>query len=270
MSQEPDADPNDAYQGKVSSVNEASRKITIAFETEDPDEFDHETYDYDSSLVAWIALAPSEEDEDAIMMAGAGGDEALPPDDDAIMTADAPSKEDKEKPNPALAKLHTQSWRHPHSKVDAPALEDAVGYGVEIDSHEPDALEGDAFPATIHAVNVEKGTVTVSYEVDDGAPPDYQEMDYHSKDIAWSSPPGATKAKHVPEAVHKTFLQACEAGKIEAVKDLLHSYPTQKPAAWMDEHYYTGLMLAAGTGRDEIVDLLLNCYKEGINVNHKL
>ena len=80
-------------------------------------------------------------------------------------------------------------FKHPHSRVDAPVLTDAVGYAVEIDSHEPDAMEGDAFPATIHAVNVEKGTVTVSYEVDDGAPPDYQEMDYYSKDIAWIKAP---------------------------------------------------------------------------------
>ena len=81
-------------------------------------------------------------------------------------TAPAPSpspKEDK--------KDHKE---HPHSAVPRPALSDAVGYGVEVDSHEPDALEGDAFPATIHAVNVEKGTATVSYEVDDGALPDYQ------------------------------------------------------------------------------------------------
>ena len=47
-----------------------------------------------------------------------------------------------------------------HSAVPRPALSDAVGYGVEVDSHEPDALEGDAFPATIHAVNVRR-TVTV-------------------------------------------------------------------------------------------------------------
>ena len=36
-------------------------------------------------------------------------------------------------------------FKHPHSKIDAPLLSDAVDYAVEIDSHEPDALEGDAF-----------------------------------------------------------------------------------------------------------------------------
>ena len=59
-SQEPDAEPDDAYQGRVSSIDEASRKVTIAFETEIPTEFDHEVYDFDSSHIAWIALAENE------------------------------------------------------------------------------------------------------------------------------------------------------------------------------------------------------------------
>merc|ERR1712054_631308 len=105
---------------------------------------------------------------------------------------------------------------HPHSAVPRPPLEDAGDYEVEIDSHEPDALEGDAFPATIHAVNVEKGTVTVSYEVDDGAPPDYQEMDYHSKDIAWIKAPRKVEAKPEPEP------KPAEAKPEETVKANYH------------------------------------------------
>ena len=81
------------------------------------------------------------------------------------------------------------NYKHQHSKVPRPALADAVGYEVEVDSHEPDALDGDAFPAVVHSVDVSKGVLVVSYEVDEGAPPDLQEMDYYSKDIAWIKAP---------------------------------------------------------------------------------
>ena len=89
----------------------------------------------------------------------------------------------------SLADKSKESFKHPHSKVSRPDLADAAGYEVEVDSHEPDALEGDAFPAVIHSVDMEKNKLTVSFEVDDGAPPDYQEMDYYSRDLAWVAKP---------------------------------------------------------------------------------
>merc|ERR1711871_541246 len=93
-----------------------------------------------------------------------------------------------------------EKFKHKHSKVPRPALADAVGYEVEVDSHEPDALEGDAFPGVVHSVDVSKNTLTVSFEVDEGAPPDYQEMDYYSHDISWAAKGSAAEQKVELEA----------------------------------------------------------------------
>ena len=89
----------------------------------------------------------------------------------------------------SLQEKADRAFKHQHSKVPRPALADAVGYEVEVDSHEPDALDGDAFPAVIDSVDVSKGTLVVSYEVDEGSPPDLQQMDYYSRDLAWVAKP---------------------------------------------------------------------------------
>ena len=116
---------------------------------------------------------------------------------------------------------------------------------------------------------MEKGTVTVSYEVDDGAPPDYQEMDYHSKDIAWIKAPRKVEAKPEPEP------KPAEAKPEETVKANYHfaemkkAILDKKPASLesllkkgadingRDDDGFTPLMWAAASGNEECTKLLI-------------
>ena len=178
-SHEPDALEGDAFPGIIHAVNVEKGTVTVSYEVDEGAPPDYQEMDYLSKDIAWTK-APEKPELNKVPkldLINATTTLTIDPAPEAAPTS-SPTKDDA-----------AEIFKHPHSKIDAPLLSDAVDYAVEIDSHEPDALEGDAFPGIIHAVNVEKGTVTVSYEVDEGAPPDYQEMDYLSKDIAWIKTP---------------------------------------------------------------------------------
>jgi hypothetical protein len=80
-------------------------------------------------------------------------------------------------------------FKHKHSKVARPALKDAVGYEVAVDSHEEDAIEGYACPGVVHSVDEASNTLVVSFGVSEGSPPDYKAEEYTSHDIAWTRAP---------------------------------------------------------------------------------
>ena len=121
--------------------------------------------------------------EEAEAKAEAEAEKAKEEEEEAKMkaAAEAEAKEGRGgKKAPEDAKLN---YKHKHSKVPRPALPDAVGYEVEVTA--TSLTLWTATPScVVHSVDVSKGMMTVSYEVDEGAPPDLQEMDY-ALHLAW-------------------------------------------------------------------------------------
>ena len=75
------------------------------------------------------------------------------------------------------------------SKVPRPLLSKAMGYTVEVVSHEPDADIGDMFLGRVIRIDKDRRTVFVQFECEEGEEPDVEEMGYMSRDIAWIEAP---------------------------------------------------------------------------------
>jgi hypothetical protein len=102
-----------------------------------------------------------------------------------------------------------KEFRHELSQVDRPALNDAVGYGVEIQSHEPGAEPGDMYPGKVHSVH--GNMLHVEFEVEPGNPPDFEDIDYDSRDLAWMEKPAPVAAKAASAPVPEPVLAAKKA-----------------------------------------------------------
>eukprot|EP01038_Epipyxis_sp_PR26KG_P004899 gene4899-6860_t len=69
-------------------------------------------------------------------------------------------------------------------------INEAIGYQVWIDSHEPDAKEGDVMVGWVDKVNPYKQTVLVAFETSDGTTQfEKEEYPFNSDDIDWVIPP---------------------------------------------------------------------------------
>ena len=117
--------------------------------------------------------------------------------------------------------------------------------------------------------------MTVSYEVDEGAPPDYQEMDYLSKDIAWTKAPEKPKMQTAPEPEQKSDPKDGPSNDFEEIKQAIMD---KKPATLdsllskgagvngCDDDGFTPLMWAAASGNEECTKLLI---KKGAQLESK-
>ena len=80
-----------------------------------------------------------------------------------------------------------EEFKHTLSAIEAPEFSKAIGYGVEVQSHDEGAIEGDMCPGIVHSIDSAKGTLRIKFEVEDGDESDYEDLAFDSRDIAWIS-----------------------------------------------------------------------------------
>jgi hypothetical protein len=168
-STEPDAEDGDMYIARVVSVDEVKNTVKVSYTQDDSNtsqDDDLEDFPSDSNLIAWMH-APLIHASESVHH-GKITDPAIPA---------------------ALAAPHHALIKHEHSQIDAPSLRNCLHYSVEVQSHEEGADPGDMFPGTVYAVNIEKGSLTIVFEVESGSLPEYEDIEYHSRDLAWIAPP---------------------------------------------------------------------------------
>ena len=166
QSHEPSAEIGDMFPGVVVSISLADNTMRVMFEVEEGFDPDFEILPYDSTDVAWISVPK-------ITLNSSRAKNATP----VVAPASAATVD--------AVGNSAQVFRHNLSLIDRPLLRDAVGYGVEVQSHDPGAEEGDMFPGTVHSVDLVSGVMRVQFAVQEGFEPDYENIPYESHDVAW-------------------------------------------------------------------------------------
>jgi Ca2+-binding EF-hand superfamily protein len=163
QSSEPGADIGDMFPGKVVNVNISTKQLKIRFDVENGYDSDYELVDWDSEKLAWMLEPPKGQ-----VSAGSSSP-------DKNFTLPSPTTD--------------LTFKHRHSNVERPEIQNAVGYLVEVQSHDPGALDGDMFPGKVVSVDSYAGTLRIMFDVEEGFDPDFEEVRYLSRDIAWMDVP---------------------------------------------------------------------------------
>ena len=241
--------PKNVIQGKVMAVNEGNETVRIRFKNGNPDEL----FPMESMQIAWISEPPPSffsqslvprpnlpqavgySVEVSFRKDGATEGRALQGEvvsidkesntvrvrfqgsEEAVMGSDC---EDLEYFSADIAWMRKSAPIFSRSLVPRPSLLSAVGYRVDVKSHQPDHDHNDVFVGEIVSVNPVAGTMRVRFDGPQGggADDDIEEFDYLSSDVAWMerSPATGDESAGLPIYQHshdKTRPESGGAGK---------------------------------------------------------
>jgi ribosomal protein L35AE/L33A len=215
--------PKNIIQGKIMSINESNETVRVRFKNGNPDEL----FPMESMQIAWISEAPPSflsqslvsrpklphavgyEVEVSFREAGDEKGQSLHGEvvsfdkeantvrvrfqgsDEAELGANC---EDLEYFSADIAWIRKVGPIFARSLVPRPSLVDAVGYRVDVKSHQPDHDPNDVFVGEIVSVNAAAGTMRVRFDGPQGSAgdEDEEEFDYTSPDVAWMERSPAT------------------------------------------------------------------------------
>ena len=209
--------PKDIVRGRVMSVREGEDTLRVRFKNGSPDE----VFPYESMQISWISEAPpsflsrsavprphlpqaigyevevqvrDEESRDGgerhayvgevisvnketntlrVRFQGSGDGEDIPDCDDITYFSTDIAWMKKSEPISS------------RSLVSRPQLEDAVGYIVDVKSHEEDHDHDDVYVGEVVSVDVTAGIMRVLFEGEKGEQGDEEDIEYNSLDVAW-------------------------------------------------------------------------------------
>lgn len=216
--------PKEVVRGKVMSVRDNDDTMRVRFKNGNTDE----VFPYESLQVAWISgpppsfLSRSEVPRPLLPHAVGYGVEVRSRDEDAdghayvgeVVAVNSqtnslqvlfeggegagsePDLEDIKYFSADIAWMKKKDPISSRSLVPRPALADAVGYKVDIKSHEPDHNHDDVFVGEVISVDLDAGTMRVLFEGHDGESGDEDEVPYTSPDVAWM------QRRPLPSAIH--------------------------------------------------------------------
>mmetsp|Transcript_3067 Transcript_3067/g.7119 ORF Transcript_3067/g.7119 Transcript_3067/m.7119 type:complete len:827 (-) Transcript_3067:110-2590(-) len=127
-----------------------------------------------------------------------------------------------QKPSPEKAvttEVKQETPKQSPAKFSSPAcLADAVGWAVEVQSTDPDALKGDVFVGQVRGVYPAEGTVKVLFAAEDGtfADDDFENFPFDAKTINSISPPAPTAAEVAAASVTAAAVAATAAASAAA------------------------------------------------------
>jgi hypothetical protein len=205
--------PKEVIRGKVMSVRDSDDTMRIRFKNGHADE----VFPYESLQVAWICgpppsfLSRSEVPRPLLPHAVGYGVEVRSRDEEndghafvgEVVAVDKqnnslqvlfeggegagsePDLEDIKYFSADIAWMKKKDPISSRSLVPRPPLADAVGYKVDVKSHEPDHDHDDVFVGEVVSVDPDAGTMRVLFEGQDGESGDEDELPYASADVAW-------------------------------------------------------------------------------------
>lgn len=205
--------PKEVLRGKVMSIRDSDDTMRVRFKNGNADE----VFPYESLQVAWISgpppsfLSRSEVPRPLLPHAVGYGVEVRSRDDDSdghayvgeVIAVDRqanslqvlfeggeeagsePDIEDIKYFSADIAWMKKNDPISSRSLVARPALADAVGYKVDVKSHEPDHDHDDVFFGEVVSVDLDAGTMRVLFEGHEGESGDEDELPYASPDVAW-------------------------------------------------------------------------------------
>jgi hypothetical protein len=205
--------PKEVIRGKVMSIRDSDDTMRIRFKNGHADE----VFPYESLQVAWICgpppsfLSRSEVPRPLLPHAVGYGVEVRSRDEEndghayvgEVVAVDKrsnslqvlfeggegagnePDLEDIKYFSADIAWMKKKDPISSRSLVPRPPLADAVGYKVDVKSHEPDHDHDDVFVGEVVSVDLDAGTMRVLFEGQDGGSGDEEELPYTSPDVAW-------------------------------------------------------------------------------------